>query len=673
MSALRGIPAEPPTPLTESVRDSTGLLDVPAAEAVVADVADEAGVDLYVVFVDDFDGMEPEAWVLETGELSGLGPSDAVMAVQPVGEQGERGFWFEPPGNISVAEVQDVTDAARASLSDEDWNGAVEAAGDQLIEVVQADGGTAGGTVQQDSDSDSDGGSGLGTILVFVVIGVIGLVVILGLLAVANRRKPALPAHVVAERRGQTGWETLPTPELEQRAGSALLAGDEALRESEQELAFARAQFGEDGTEEFQQALATAKASLTQAFEARHQLDERLTAGEVPEVERRRLLVTVLSRTQEADEALQSQAESMTRLRDLERSLPTLLPALGTRTGTVRSRIDAAERTLVGLSTGYAAAAVEPVRDNVRHARELVDFAEQRLVQAREQIDAGTAGEGALAAHEAEAALARAEDQAQAVQDIERHIHEAVVQLPGAAADLRADLAQADAVLARGGNDDLAGAAGRARAAVAEAEAHLAAGQGGDPLGVLRRVEAADAGLDKALEATSEAGRTRAQAAAALQHAVAAARADVEEVERFIATRRGAVGNGPRTRAAHARNLLTTAEQQGGSDPVAALQAARAADAEADQALLDARREVDRYSDPDDDYRGPFTGGQRRQGGVDVGTMALGVLLGSVLGGGGGGGGGSWGGGGGGFGGGGFGGGFGGGGFGDGGGFGGDF
>ena len=80
-------------------------------------------------------------------------------------------------------------------------------------------------------------------------------------MVLATRRKPALPAHVTAQRRGQTGWETLPTPELEQRAGSALLAGDEALRESEQELAFARAQFGDAGTEEFQRRRPTAAPS----------------------------------------------------------------------------------------------------------------------------------------------------------------------------------------------------------------------------------------------------------------------------------------------------------------------------------------------------------------------------------------------------------------------------
>ena len=396
MSEFRGIPAEPPLELTADVTDTAGVLDDPgAAQESVDSVSAETDVDLSVVFVDSFDGVQPESWATQVRDLSSLGGTDAVLAVATDGQ-----YYFSPPSSISRPEAQSIQDALLPELEAGDWDAAVAATADSLIEVVEADGGSAGGAVES-NESDNDGGGGLGTLLVFLVIGVIGFVVIIGLLAMANRRKPALPAHEVAQRRGQSGWETLPTPELEQRASSALLAGDEALRESEQELSFARAQFGDAGTEEFQQALATAKASLTEAFEARHQLDERIDAGEVPEVEKRRLLVTVLSRTQQADEALQAQAESMTRLRDLERSLPTLLPALGTRTGTVRTRIDEAERTFVGLSANYATAAVEPVRDNVRHARELVVFAEQRLAQALEAAgEALTESQEALAAQD---------------------------------------------------------------------------------------------------------------------------------------------------------------------------------------------------------------------------------------------------------------------------------
>ncbi len=557
--AAAGVVLDDPVALSSQVTDTAGVLDTGAAQDAVAELSDATGVDLYVVFVDDFGGLQAQEWVTQTGSLSGLQGTDAMLAVAVQ----DRDYRLELPASVSTAEGQAVDQAVVQQLSADDWDGAVSAAAGTLQEVVVSEGGVGGGTVTPAQQS-SGVASGLLTV---ALVGILGLVVVVGLVVLAARRKPALPAHVTAQRRGQTGWETLATPELEQRAGSALLHSDEALRESEQELAFARAQFGEAGTEEFQRAVTTARAQLTEAFAARHQLDELLRDRPgTPETDRRRLLVTVLQKTQVADESLQAQAESMTRLRDLERSLPTLLPALEGRAAALRADVDDAGRLLTELSTTYDAAAVEPVRDNARHGRELVEFAAARLAQARAHVAAGTAGEGALAAHEAEAALARAEEQSRAVHELQSHVRQALVQLPGATADLRADLAQAEAVLARGGDDQLAGAAGRARAAVAEADAQVQAGarpsgqpgtqvatRGGDPLGVLRRVEAADAALDEALEAMSEAGRTRAAAQAALQHAssrpVPTSRRSSASSPRAAVRSRSAPAAGPRAPA----------------------------------------------------------------------------------------------------------------------------
>src|SRR5690625_7508621 len=51
----------------------------------------------------------------------------------------------------------------------------------------------------------------------------------------------------------------LPTDELNKRAGSALVAVDDAIRSSEEELAFAKAQFGLQATDTFSSALDDAK------------------------------------------------------------------------------------------------------------------------------------------------------------------------------------------------------------------------------------------------------------------------------------------------------------------------------------------------------------------------------------------------------------------------------
>ncbi|MFC7164411.1 TPM domain-containing protein, partial [Aquipuribacter hungaricus] len=439
------LPLDDPAALTSQVTDSADVLDDTAAQSAVEELSQQTGVDLYVVYVDDFGGLESEEWVIETGSLTGLGETDAMLAVAV----GDREFWFEPPASLTTAEGQAIREAVVDELGQDDWDGAVTAAATTTAQVVASEGGTGGAP----APAPAGGSSGLGGLLVLGVVAALGIALLVAVVRRSSRRR-ADAQGAAAAAPAPTGWGAVPTPELEQRAGSALLAGDEALRESEQELAFARAQFGDAGTEEFERAVTTARTELTAAFAARHQLDELQRARpDVPEQERRRLLVTVLERTQVADEALEAQAESMRRLRDLERSLPTLLPALESRTQAVRAEVDRAGQLLADLGASYDAAAVEPVRDNARHGRELVDFAVARLAEARQHVAAGTAGEGALAAHEAEAALARAEEQARAVADLQSHVRQALVQLPGTTVDLRADLAQAEAVLARCGDD----------------------------------------------------------------------------------------------------------------------------------------------------------------------------------------------------------------------------
>ena len=113
-------------------------------------------------------------------------------------------------------------------LAQDDWAGGATAAADGLEDAV---GGGSGGT-------PAEGGGGFGGILIFVVIAaIIGVVI---WLIVRSRRK---------RKGGVAGGSTnaqveaqLPTDELVRRAGSALVQTDDAVKTSEQELGFAKAQ-----------------------------------------------------------------------------------------------------------------------------------------------------------------------------------------------------------------------------------------------------------------------------------------------------------------------------------------------------------------------------------------------------------------------------------------------
>jgi hypothetical protein len=140
------------------------------------------------------------------------------------------------------------------------------------------------------------------------------------------------------------------TDELSDRANAALVAADNALKTSEQELGFAQAQYGAQATGPFAQALEASHADVAEAFRVRQRLDD-----DVPEDEptRRAMLREVLDRCTVADRRLDAQAEA--------RRLEGVAGELGTALGGLR---DAAARA--------------------RHAREQLD---QAMLAARSTVD----------------------------------------------------------------------------------------------------------------------------------------------------------------------------------------------------------------------------------------------------------------------------------------------
>jgi uncharacterized membrane protein YgcG len=91
--ALSGVPAlaEEPFRLEDQVVDEAGVLgDESEIDAALDELQAEDGTQLFVVFVDSFDGMDTNEWMQSTEELSGLGGSDALLAVAV--DDGAYGF-----------------------------------------------------------------------------------------------------------------------------------------------------------------------------------------------------------------------------------------------------------------------------------------------------------------------------------------------------------------------------------------------------------------------------------------------------------------------------------------------------------------------------------------------------------------------------------------------------
>jgi hypothetical protein len=338
--------AVPPFRLDQPIVDQVGALDgdVSRVEEALDRLRAEDGTQVWVAFVDSFDGASGQQWADDTAAASQLGSSDVLFAVavddRAYGLSVDEGF------RLSDDELDEMlaTDVEPA-LSDGDWAGAVVALADGL------------------------GGSG-GISPVLLVAG--GAVVVGGgalLVARSRRRRKGTAAPAPGPADPHAG---VPTDQLQFRASSALLELDEQVQASQLDLDFARSQYGPEAVAGFDEALAQSRAELARAFTLRQQLDD-----EVPEDERakRGVLTDVLALVESADARLDAQAEAFTELRDLERTAPQVLDALEPRIAELRGRLPGEEQRLRDLAQRYAATALAPVADNVAQARARLDAA----------------------------------------------------------------------------------------------------------------------------------------------------------------------------------------------------------------------------------------------------------------------------------------------------------
>ncbi len=100
----------------------------------------------------------------------------------------------------------------------------------------------------------------------FAVVALVTAVVVVTALVVLG--------FVVLFRRGARGVGGRAPQSIETRAGSLLLQLDEQLRDSDDELGFAIAQFGMERSKEFAAAVTSARTKVTEAFRIKQQLDD---------------------------------------------------------------------------------------------------------------------------------------------------------------------------------------------------------------------------------------------------------------------------------------------------------------------------------------------------------------------------------------------------------------
>ncbi|MET0861068.1 MAG: TPM domain-containing protein, partial [Microbacterium sp.] len=462
------------------VVDDAGVLssgDISAAEQRLTDLYESTGVDLFVVYVDEFTNpSSSEQWANTVAEDNGLGVSQYVLAVAT--ESRQYYISADSAGPLTEQQVADIEATLVPPLRDGDYAGAVTTAADGFQTALG--GGTVGG------DGGGGGGGFVTGLIVFLVIAAIAGIVIW--LIVRSRRKKR--ASVGGGSAQGPAVEQLSTEELARRASTALIQTDDAVKTSEQELGFAKAQFGDAATVEFETALQTARENLNQAFTLKQQLDDS-----VPDTEEqtRSWNAQIIRLCEEANTGLDEKAADFDELRKLEQNAPESLARIQQRRGEAAASIDAATASLQTLSTRYASEALATVADNPQQARQRIAFADEQLSAASAAIAAGNGGEAAVSIRAAEEAVGQATLLEDAIDKLGADLAEGERSAAALITELEGDIAAASALPDPQGT--VAAAIAVARTQVDAAKANLA-GSAKRPLVTLQALEAANAQID---------------------------------------------------------------------------------------------------------------------------------------------------------------------------------
>lgn len=577
--------AEPPSRIGGAVSDAAGVL-APGDDARITEaftrLREANGTQVFVTYVDSFDGADGEAWAADAADLSQFGADDVLLAVAV--DDRAYGVHVDTELDVSQSDIDGARTAAEDRLAVDDWAGAAIALSDGL-----------------------GGGSGGGVGVAALVIGGVA-VVGGGAYVVARRRRTPAPAEQAAPPPPRDEFTDVTTDDLAYRASAGLIEVDEAVRTSEGELTAARAHFGDEAVAGFSTAVEASRADMLRAFGIRQLLDD-----DVPEDEpaTRTMYADIIRACRTADDRLDAQVAAFDELRNLEATAPEYVAGLATRRDGEATRLPGVEATWAALNGRYAPSALEPVAGNLDRARELLTAAGTELAAARTELDGGRAAAAVVSGRAAEDAITQAATLLDGVPRRETELVDAAARLAAARAETEQDLAEARAL------PDTGPVTARAEAAIVAAEQVETA----DPIAALRLLDEAGAALDEAVaQARAEQDRTR-RAASALEQTLLTARSAVAAAEDFVTTRRGAVGQQARTRLAEAQRHLQAASSGGvgaAGDVTAALAEAQRADQRAQEALRLAQSDASSWNPPPGGGSGL---------GVDLGSLILGGII----------------------------------------------
>lgn len=589
------------------VSDTTSSLgDTGSLEDAISQLASDEQVNLFVVTIDEFESPSSSSeWTSDFATLNNMGTNDVVLVIATEARQA-----YFMAGSTSVLSTSQQEKIYQNYIYPELANSDYAAAALAAVTGIESELG---------SGSVTSGASGA----------LVGGATLLGVAAVAgggawafSRSRASVRKNTGGSRsRQSTPSQPLPSvEELRTRAGAQLVATDDAIAHSQQEVEFARLQYGDDEVKPFLAAIEAAKNHMQRSFQLQKQLDD-----EIPDTEadQRAWLNEILARTEDAQKALNEQVANFINLRKLEETAPQALATLNQGIASAASFFPAAQAALNRLGTLYSPSAFGAVADNISEAQARLDFARQEAKEAEDLL--GTQrSQAILALRAGEEALGQTRGLLESIHHAETDLGKMAASLDNALILADRDVAQAQE-LARSGagsSSQLSGAAAGVQAVLGQIRAERSAGLI-DPYLLNQRLHEVRSDLDTALDAVRQTHEQERSARETLGHTLVSAQAQVSSASEYVWARRGGVKAEARTRLREAERHLGEAQQLQHSDPIAALSHANDAIRLAGEAQRIARSDVDRFN-----QRNGYSGGGNYNS-----AMLGGILLGTLLGG----------------------------------------
>jgi uncharacterized membrane protein YgcG len=621
--------------------DDADLIDDADEEAVLDALARVEGeVRLHVVTLATTGGTDVTAFGREVAEANGLSGRDALLLVAI--EDRTYSVWVaDGVTDVSDADLEEIsTGVTEPRLGAGDFAGAAVETANALADARAAAPGVAPEATPETpaAPTTEDDGAGGGTRPWVLLVPLLAF----GVWALSSWWR---------ERRGRRRSEEerdRQLGELARRANARLLASDEALREATTELGFAEARFHADDVTPFASALEAARAELHEAFAIRQRLDEDPPAS--PD-QRAAALEAILDHTTRLDGMLASEHARLEELRDLEQRAPELLATAREQRASLRGRL-ATVRPLHDRLMAASPTARDALDGNLEEAEKHLNGTEALIATGLQASEDGHTSQAARTLRDVETSLAvtdrlitaveragaELDEAEQTIDDVLRTAESglevartALADAPQVAVDTPA---QPPPVRPSSDQPPPSSASPAATASgpppppspsriLSEGQRRLTQARAHRDDDVLRAYElarGAESAANEVLAVVRRAHQRQEEAVAAATAALQAATAVHARADDFLATRRRGIGRQARTRLQEADRHLARARTLLADQPAVSIRHAREAERLAAEAYQLAQQDFHAY----DDLRGPF--GRGPFGGGGGGVIVIGGI-----------------------------------------------